>query len=330
MEFLKFWKTRQPQFLAIWPATIVLFILSPMLAHGSVSGSSMLIVFSFASILAIASIGQTLVIQQGGLDLTVPGVISVAAVLVSKYPAGQDAGFWGWFLLAVLSGSISGLVNGLAITRFRITPFVATLAVNALLYGVVLYMTKGTSTQQVPPLWGDFTVGRAIDGIPNLAIVALIFVIIFEVGIRATKIGRRFVAIGASARAARAAGMRVIAFQLATYVVAGTIYGFAGALLAGYLGIPSLLVGNTYLLPTIAAVVLGGTSLLGGAGSVAATAAGAIFLMQLQQVTLGMGAPASVQNIIEAVIIAVGMALRLVPWRRLLNRSSLTAAPGAR
>jgi ribose transport system permease protein len=249
--------------------------------------------------------------------------------LVSKYPNGENGEFLMWFIIAIASGSLSGLVCGLAITRFRITPFVATLAVNALLYGAVLYMTKGTSTNAVPPVWGDFTVGR-VWGIPYLAIVALVFVVIFEVGIRGTKIGRRFVAIGASARAARAAGMRVIAFQLATYVVAGTIYAFAGALLAGYLGIPSLLVGNTYLLPTIAAVVLGGTSLLGGAGSVAATAVGAIFLMQLQQVTLGMGAPASVQNIIEAVIIAIGMALRLVPWRHLLNKANVTTVRGAR
>ena len=84
-------------------------------------------------------------------------------------------------------------------------------------------------------------------------------------------------------------------------------------LLAGYLGIPSLLIGNTYLLPTIAVVVLGGTSLLGGAGSVAATAVGAVFLTQLQQVTIGMGARTSVQFIIQAVIIALGMAMRLVP-----------------
>ena len=100
------------------------------------------------------------------------------------------------------------------------------------------------------------------------------------------------------------------------------MYALAGVLLAGYLGIPSLLVGNSYLLPTIAAVVLGGTSLFGGAGSVAASAVGALFLIQLQQLTLGMGAPAAVQDIIEAAIIAVGMGLRLVPWRRLFDNST--------
>jgi ribose transport system permease protein len=99
-------------------------------------------------------------------------------------------------------------------------------------------------------------------------------------------------------------------------------------LLAGYLGIPSLLIGNTYLLPTIAVVVLGGTSLLGGAGSVAATAVGAVFLSQLQQVTIGMGASTSVQFIIQAVIIALGMALRLIPWKRILAALQNGRLPG--
>src|SRR5215475_3848813 len=79
------------QFALILPATALLYLVSPLLAEGSVSGSSILIVFSFASILAIAAIGQTLVVQQGGLDLSVPGVISLAAVLVTKYPDGDNS-----------------------------------------------------------------------------------------------------------------------------------------------------------------------------------------------------------------------------------------------
>src|ERR1700760_5172019 len=80
-----------PQFALIVPATVILYLVSPFVAEGSVSGSSILIVFSFASILAIAAIGQTLVIQQGGLDLSVPGVISLAAGLVTQFPAGDNA-----------------------------------------------------------------------------------------------------------------------------------------------------------------------------------------------------------------------------------------------
>ncbi|MBX3567113.1 MAG: ABC transporter permease [Rhizobiaceae bacterium] len=309
-----------PQFLLILPATIILFAVSPLLAQGSVSASSLLTVLSFAGILAIAATGQTLVIQQGGLDLSVPGVISLAAVLVSQFPLGSNASLPLWIAMALASGMISGVICGIAITRFFVTPLVATLAVNALLYGTVFYLTKGTSTNAVPSLLSGFAVGRAA-GIPYLALFALAAIVIVEVFVRATVVGRRFVAVGTSARAARAAGMRVTGYKIATYAAAGFFYALAGVLLAGYLGVPSLLVGHSYLLPVITVVVLGGTSLLGGAGSVAATGLGAIFLVQLQQLTIGLGAPTSAQFIIQALIIILGMSIRLVPWQAMLRPS---------
>jgi ribose transport system permease protein len=307
-----------PQFALIVPATVILYIVSPLLAAGSVSGSSILIVFSFASILAIAAIGQTLVIQQGGLDLSVPGVISLAAVLVTKFPDGDNSALALWIAGALACGVVSGLICGIAITRFRVTALVATLAVNALLYGTVLYLTKGTSTEAVPTMLSGFAVGR-IYGVPHLAIFAVILVLLIEIGIRTTVWGRRFVAVGVSARAARAASLRVTSYKVATYAIAGAFYALSGVLLAGYLRVPSLLIGNSYLLPTITVVVLGGTSLLGGAGSVAATAIGAIFLVQLQQVVIGMGAPTSAQFVIQAGIILLGMSISVVPWRLLFD-----------
>jgi ribose transport system permease protein len=326
MISLSFPLIRQPKFLAIWVATVLLFLAAPWLAPGSVSASSLLTVSSFAAVLAIASIGQTLVVQQGGLDLTVPGVISLAAVFVTKFPNGDEALLLPWMLAAVATGALSGFVCGLAITALRVTPLVATLAVNALLYGFVLYFTRGASTQAVPQILSDFALQR-IAGVPTLAIIAVATLVVLEIAMRASVWGRRFVAIGTSPRAARAAGMRVSLYIVAAYVAAGISYAAAGILLSGYLGVPSLFLGKTYLLPTVAAVVLGGTSLLGGSGSVVATAVGAVFLVQLEQETLGMGAPVSVQNIVEAAIIAVGMALRLVSWGSLRERLLPVARP---
>jgi ribose transport system permease protein len=134
--------------------------------------------------------------------------------------------------------------------------------------------------------------------------------------VRATSFGRRFVAIGTSAPAANAAGFRVRRYQTWTYVVAGLLYAIAGILVAGYLSTPGLSAGDLYLLPSVAAVVLGGTSLAGGSGSVVATGAGALFLTQLQQVVFGAGAPASVQLLIQGGAIGVGMAIRTIPWKQ--------------
>ncbi len=313
---LRSWLGRHGQFLAIWPALAVLLIVSPLLAPGSLSQGSILTVLAFAGILAIASAGQTMVIQQGGLDLSVPGAISVSAVIVTKYPAGDDGQLLLWVVVALVVGGLVGLLAGVVITWFQVTPLVATLGVNALLYALVLQMTQGSSALTVPPALAAFSVGRTF-GVPNVAIVAAVLLVCVECAIVFSTIGRRFVAVGTNPRAARAAGMRVTRYRAGTYVAAGIAYAAAGILLAGYLGTPNLFVGSNYLLPTVAAVVLGGTSLLGGAGSVVATAGGALFLVQLQQVTQGMGASAAVQNIITALIIVIGMAARVVPnrWR---------------
>jgi ribose transport system permease protein len=310
---------RPSGFFAIWIASGILFALSPLLASGSVDSTALVSMLPFASILAIAAIGQTLVIQQRGLDLSVPGMITLAAVLITKYPNGNADKLPAAVGLVLLACVVSGLVSGVAITRFGITPLVATLGVNALLLGTIYQITGGTATWSATSGLASFAVNRTA-GIPNTAIVAGATVLVVAAVMRWTVAGRRFVAVGASPVAARAAGIRVRNYQVATYVLASLAYGAAGILLAGFLLTPNIDAGNSYLLPTIAAVVLGGTSLAGGTGSVVATAMGALFLTQLEQVVLGLGAAESTKLIIQGSIIALGMALRTIPWRLVGSR----------
>ncbi len=304
-------RLRRDPFLPIWPATAVLFLVSPMLAPGSVSGAALLGMLPFAAILAIAAIGQTLVVQQRGLDLSVAGMISVTTILITRIPKGDDALLLVAILAVIGACLVAGGISGVAVTRFGITPLIATLGVNALLVGLVLQLTSGQSSDTASPALDAFAFGRTL-GVPNTLIVAVVAVLGVAAVIARTTIGRRFVATGANPVAAYAAGIAVRRYQLGTYLVASLFAGLAGILLAGYLKTPGLLAGDDYLLPTIAAVVLGGTSLAGGNGSVIATAVGALFLVQLQQVVLGMGAPASAQLIIQGLIICIGMAVRTV------------------
>jgi ribose transport system permease protein len=302
-------------YVAIWPATALLFAVSPLVARGSDGSSALRSMLPFAAILAIVGIGQTLVIQQRGLDLSVPGVISLSAILVTKLPNGSDSRLLTAVIVVILASALAGLVSGLAVTRLRITPLVATLGVNALLLGTILQITGGSSAASAPPALASFTFGRVV-GVSYLVLIALALVAGVAFVVRRTTAGRRFVAIGTSAAAARAAGMPVRRYQAVTYSIAAVCYGLAGMLVAGYLQTPGLSAGNNYLLPSIAAVVLGGTSLAGGSGSVLATAVGALFLTQLQQVVFGAGAPTSVQLLVQSIAIGLGMALRSIPWRR--------------
>jgi ribose transport system permease protein len=263
----------------------------------------------FAAILAIAAVGQTLVVQQGGLDLSAPGMISLSAALVTKAP-GHDSGK----LLPVLAliGAVAvatGLLTGVAVARFGITPLVATLGVNALLVGTVLQVTGGSIANEAPANLTTFAGGTVL-GVPNTALVALALVTAAALVLRRTLFGRRFEAVGANPRAAHAAGIPVARHLIGGFVGASSCYAIAGVLLAGFIRAPSLQSGDTYLLPMIAAVVLGGTSLAGGRGSVVASAAGAVFLSQLDRVVIALGANDAVQNLTYGAIIALGMGLR--------------------
>jgi ribose transport system permease protein len=310
----------------IWTATILLFAVSPIVAHGSLSNSALQAMLPFAGILAIAAIGQTLVIQQGGLDLSVPGTFSLGVVLVTVVPGG-DPGKLALGLVVVLGvGLAAGLLNGLLVTRLGITSLVATLGMNAVLVGTVLQVTHGSINYKVTRNWADFASSK-VAGVPTPTVVALILVLAVAAYMRRSVWGRRFDLVGASPLAARSAGLPVARYQLISYVAAGVCYAFAGALLAGFLGSPQLFAGNDYLLPTIAAVVLGGTALGGGRGSVIATAVGVLFLSQLEQVVELLGASQAVQDIIQGAIVALGMGLRNAPWRRLFGaRAGLAAA----
>ena len=322
---------RVPQFASIWVATALLFAISPLLATGSDSSSALLSMLPFASILAIAAIGQTLVIQQRGLDLSVAGMITLTTIIVTNVPNGDGAKLPEAIGLVVVACACSGLVSGIAITRFGITPLVATLGTGALLQGAILQITSGTANISTPSSLDTFALDKTL-GIPNTALIAVAVLVIVSAVIRSTVLGRRFVAVGASPPAARAAAIRVRTYELGTYIAAALAYGGAGILVAGYLRTPGIASGDDYLLPTIAAVVLGGTSLAGGMGSVIATAGGALFLTQLEQVVLGMGAPNSVQLVIQGAIIALGMGLRTAPWGRLrplLRGARGPAAPTA-
>jgi ribose transport system permease protein len=301
---------------AIWVATTVLFAASPVVAHGSLSNGALQAMLPFAGILAIAAIGQTLVIQQGGLDLSVPGTFSLGVVLVAVIPGG-DAGKLAFALaVVVLVGLAAGLINGLLVTRLGITSLVATLGMNAMLVGTVLQVTGGSIAYKATPNWVHFTTSK-LAGLPTPTVVGLVLVLVAAAFMRRSVWGRRFDLVGASPLAARSAGLRVERYQLISYVAAGASYAFAGALLAGFLGSPQLFAGNDYLLPTIAAVVLGGTALGGGRGSLVATAVGVLFLSQLDQVVQLLGASQAVQDVIQGAIVALGMGLRNAPWRRL-------------
>jgi ribose transport system permease protein len=311
---------------AVWIATLALFALSAVFAPGTVSSQSIQSMLPFAAVLAIASIGQTLVVQQGGIDLSVPGIMSLAAVVVTQVPHGDDGQLILGILAALAVAALAGLLNGLVVTKLRVTAIVATLGVNALLLGAVRSYSGGVSTGAASAL-SDFSLAKTL-GVSNTVLLAVAIAALVSVLVSRSLAGRRFVAVGAAPRAARVAGLRVERYVIGGYVLAGVCYGAAAIVLAGYVQTPSITTGDPYLLAPIAAVVIGGTALGRGKATIIGSAGGALFLSQLTQLILGLGAPTAVQLLVQAAVIGVAVGAQGVNFRRVRfrRRSSVPAA----
>jgi ribose transport system permease protein len=312
----------------IWVALVVLLLLCVAFEPSTLKSSAILSMLPFASILAIAAVGQCLVIQQGGIDFSVVGSITLAAVIVTGHAAGDNGKLPEAIAMALVAVMIAGLINGIAVTQLRITPIIATLATNALLIGAVQSYTNG-----VPKAASDGLSEFAIDktfGIPHTVYIAAVFVIVAAVVLSKTTLGRRFVVIGANPDAAKAVGLRVSSYVIGTYMLAALCYGAAGIVLAGYVKSPGTTAGNPYLLSTITAVVIGGTALGGGRGRIVGAGIAAVFLCQLEAFISAIGAPASVSLLVQSAAIAIAVGFSSNEVAAALRRSFTALKPGPR
>ena len=314
-------------------ATVGLFAISWLFASSSVTRGTLLTMLPFASALAVAALGQTLVVMQGGIDLSVAGGFSLYVVILTKYPAGNNDRLWAALVIAFLAAIAAGSLNGLLIGRMRLNPIVATLGTNALLFGVILWYSAGiptTTTARLHSLGEDLWWG-----VPAPVYIAVAATAVVAAVVKLTPAGRRFEGVGANETAAFTAGIRVGRHRTSAYIWAQLLYCLAAVIHASIVNQPTAYEGNTgggagYLLPTVAAVVLGGTSLLGGRGNLVATAIAALFLSQLDQFVLALGVSYATRTLVQAAALGIGVALYSINWHRVFgrfNRRPATVAP---
>jgi ribose/xylose/arabinose/galactoside ABC-type transport system permease subunit len=291
-------------------ATAALIVGGGIIAPSTVSISALQLMLPFFAVLAVASIGQHLVIQQRGLDLSVAGIMSFSAVIVSALP-GSEAGVpetLAFVALALAMGFGVGAVNGALVALLRVNSLVATIGMNSLMLGITMYVTSGFSQQAPPPL-NKFGLGKFLE-VPLTIYVMLVIAAIAIFVLEKTTVGRRFIATSVNPDAALTVGIPLDGYRVATYALAGFCYAAAGVLLAGYVLSPTVFSGMPYLLATVAAVVVGGNPIGGGLrGSVTATIIGALFLTYLGQLVLAVGFETSAQNIVQAIIIVASVGL---------------------
>ncbi len=269
--------------------------------------NSLIVLTSFLAVLAL---GQGTVILTGGLDLSVPWTIGFTGILLAGLVKGSDAALIYALPIALLVGLAVGFVNGAGVVLLGVSPIVMTLAMNGILQGAALVYSNGTPDGFSSPLLRRFMTDRELFVTPVVLFVA-VFAIVAVLLLGRTPFGRRVYAVGNGERVAALSGVPVGQTLIRVYMLSGLCSAIVGALLTGFSGQASLGMGDEYLLPSIAVVVIGGALITGGRGHYLGMLGGALLLTALQTLLAGTTLPYATRTIVFGlVVLAAVMALR--------------------
>jgi ribose transport system permease protein len=289
------------------PAYLLFFAV--VIITGFVYGPGVLVSANFYSslltltlFLAILGLGQGAVILTGGLDLSMPWLITLSGVLLTGLTHGMN-GAAAWAVpMVLLVGLLVGVFNGVGVVMLGLPPIVVTLAANGLLQGLTLIYCNGSPQGWSPSSISEFTNGRvgplslAAWSVPVFLVVALLL-------LHRTPFGRRVYALGNSPVAAKLSGVRVGNTLIAVYCLSGLCSAIVGLLLAGFSSQAFLGMGDPYLLPSIAVVVVGGALITGGRGHYLGVFGGALLLTALGTLLAGTTVPPAVRDIINGLVV---------------------------
>lgn len=297
-------------------STILLILATKAMNPGSGMMQQFNAVLVTSIFLVVASFGQGLAILLGGVDLSIGVVIGLSAMMISVLTNGQDDAL-PWAIPATLASCAAiGVVNGMGIALGGIPPFIMTLASGITFFGVGLGFTSGLAQEPVAPALETLMSGHWFGvQIPVYLIVA--FVILAMLLQNGTSEGRKLYALGSSPGAAQVLGLPIVGLTILAYAISGFCAGLSGLLLAGYSSAATLDMGNPLLLPTIAAVVIGGARVTGGKGLYLGTFAGALFLSALETVITVLSLSQGLRDIIEGAIIVIALLLQSEKWEAL-------------
>ena len=286
---------------------IVFSVLSPYFF----TAENLLNVSLQASITAIIAAGMTFVILTGGIDLSVGSLVALAgivATLVLKLDLPLVAGFSLAMAAGLLVGAGSGEAAGFCITRFKITPFIVTLALMTIWRGTAFVVTEGRPVWELPEEFAALGSGRIL-GIPIPALIMALVFVSSHIVLTKTRFGRHVYAVGGNSEAARLAGINTRRVLTIVYVICGVLSALSGILLASRMNSGQPNAGLMYELDVIAAVVVGGTSLTGGRGSIAGTFLGAMLIAVLRNGLNMMNVGSYVQQVVVGMVILLAVML---------------------
>lgn len=303
---------------------VVLLGVTALFSPGFLSEANLRSTLVLAAFVGIVALGQTFVIIGGGIDLSIPWVLNSAAVLMTLFCASQNLPLVWVAPILLAGGSLIGLINGVGVALFGVPPIIMTLAANVILQGLILVYTGGSPTPSAPDLIKFLAVGR-VGPVPVIVLIWAVLTIIASVLLSRAPFGRHLYALGTSAKVAEFSGIPTARTTILTYVISGFSAALCGMLLTGYSGQAYLGMGDPYLFTSIAAVAIGGASILGGSGHYLGTVAGALVLTiltgLLPALNLSSGALLVVYGAVILVTVSIGSEFFSSLWSLAFGRN---------
>lgn len=311
-------------------ALIVIVSVFAALSPYYLTGSNLLVMTRHVAINGILAIGMLLVILNGGIDLSVGSTVGLTGIVAGFLLQGIDVPFWDavaypavWIVIlgSIAVGALVGWVNGILVARFKVAPFVATLGMLYVVRGIALLITNGLT---YPRLQGSPQLGNtgfnwvgfeSILGIPVGVLVMVILAVVGSFLLNKTAFGRWLYASGGNERAAELSGIPVERVKLSVYVLAGVCAAIAGLIIASELTSATPQTGASFELNAIAAVVIGGASLMGGRGTIRGTLLGAFVIGFLSDGLVIVGVSQYWQMVAKGAVIVLAVMLTTVQYR---------------
>ena len=286
-------------------ATIVVFVGA---TQGSVSPSHLLNIARTAAPLGIVAMGQTIVLVAGGLDLSVGATMSMVNLVAASVMNGDKSRIAPAVATALLLCLAIGLVNGIMVTKFKMQPFLVTMAMGIIIQGGYYLYTQGIARGSIADEM-RFISGGWIGDIPVAVIIWVVIWILLSVVLKKTVYGRKLYLTGANPAASKLSGFHADRIIISAYIACALLAGLAGLMLSAYIGVASVDIGLDYTLNTVASSVIGGAAFTGGIGSLEGTFPGVLIMTILQSLMTILGISEAGKFICQGAVIAIMVAI---------------------
>ncbi len=286
---------------------VILFVVAGLLSEYFLTVRNLLNVSRQVAADGIISVGMTLTILTGGIDLAVGSVIGLSAVLLARF---QHLGVLA-ILISLLAGAGVGLVSGSLISKWRMPPFVVTLAMMIAVRGAAVLAAESHPIEGVPPVAAFLGRGK-VGPIYASAVVLIVVAALTWIFLARTRIGRYVYAVGGNEESARLAGINVSLVKILVYVLSGALAATAGIIIGGHLNVGDPVQGTGSELDAIAAVAIGGTSLMGGRGGVGSTIVGLLIVGMVNNLLNLLNVAGYTQDIIIGLMIILAVAVQRI------------------